>query len=151
MNEINKTVILAELENLERKRERLAASLHEVTCVIEVLKKTIEHFDPTSKRRVVRQEVLNVDADELRGKSLEDALIYVAKRNDGIVRSSSVRPLLVESGVLRVKQTSHALSVALRTSEYFESVTRGKYRLRDHVGDFAMGARGPSTSIKAVK
>ena len=53
--------------------------------------------------------MLDISLDELRGKSLDDALIYIAERNAGVLPSSAARGLLVEAGVLTGSQVGNAL------------------------------------------
>ena len=131
MTEINKSAIINELTSLKKKRDRLSASLQETTSLIGNLQNTLEHFSPKSKKRVPKVEMLKIDPDALRGKSLDDVLVYLAEQNDGIVKNYAVRPLLVDAGILRGKRPEHALSVALRNSERFESVSRGQFKLVD--------------------
>ena len=129
MNDINKTSIMNELESLKKKRDRLKASLHGVISLIEHLQKTVEHFNPKPKTRTRKSEDLKIDPDTLKGKTLADALEYLAEQNNGIVKNYVVRPILVEAGILRGKHPEHALSVALRNSEQFEPVSRGQFKL----------------------
>ena len=83
MTEINMESILKEIVCLEKKRDRLSAALHEVTSMLDHLQKTVEHFSPKPKKRAPTVAVLNIDPDTLRGKTLAEALVYLAKQNDG--------------------------------------------------------------------
>ena len=46
---------------------------------------TSEYFNPTQKRMPKRLVDLGVEPDELRAMDLEDALIFIAERNNGVV------------------------------------------------------------------
>lgn len=119
------------IEQLTKRAERLRSELASVERDIGALQRTIAIFNPAPPTRVRTQEYLNVDPDELRGKRLEEALIFIAERNKGFINSRAARYVLVDAGVLRGKPatTSHALSTELRDSEKFERLARGKYRL----------------------
>ena len=129
MNDINKVSIAHELERLKKKRDRLKTSLHEVISLIDHLEKTVEHFNPKPKTRTRKVENLKIDPDTLKGKTLANALVYLAEQNNGVIKNYVVRPILVEAGILRGKHPEHMLSVALRNSEQFEPVSRGQFKL----------------------
>ena len=90
---------------------------------------------------------LDILPDELRGSPLEDALIFIAERNDGILPSTPARELLVEAGVLRGNQTGNALWLALDRSDRFTRESKGRYRLVDEPDE----TRGPAPKIRAVQ
>ena len=117
------------IASLERKIERLKTALADAEHAQNALLKAVEFFSGNSGKPRRRRVEINVDIDELGGKRLEEALIYIAERSGGEIRSGHVRPLLVDAGILRGIQTSHALSAALRLSDRFESVSRGCYKL----------------------
>ena len=131
MTDINKADILDEIVSLKKKRNRLNVSLQDTTSLLEHLQKTLEHFSPNSNKRAPKAEALRMEPDTLRGKGLTEALVYLAEQNDGIVKNYAVRPLLVDAGILQGKRPEHALSVALRNSERFESVSRGVFKMVD--------------------
>ncbi len=129
MPDFNRETVQEELVILEAKIGRLENQLAEACAKRDTLKGTIEYFNPTPKRAPKRMANLGIEPDELRGMDLEDALVYVAERNNNVVTSGTVRPMLVEAGVLTGKQIPHKLSSALRMSGRFENEQRGRYRL----------------------
>ena len=131
MTDINKTAILNEIVSLKKKRDRLNVSLQDTTSLLDHLQKTLEHFIPHSNKRAPKVEALRIEPNTLRGKGLTEALVYLAEQNDGIVKNYAVRPLLVDAGILRGDRPEHALSLALRNSERFESVSRGVFKMVD--------------------
>ena len=92
---------------------------------------------------------LDISPDELRGKPLEDALIFIAERNDGILPSTAARELLVEAGALRGNQTGNALWLALDRSERFARESKGRYRLVDEPDKMSGPAPFPIRAVEA--
>ena len=129
MPDFNRETVQEELVTLEAKIGRLENQLAEARAKRDTLKGTIEYFNPTPKRAPKRMANLGVEPDELHGMDLEDALVYVAERNNNVVTSGTVRPMLVDAGVLTGKQIHHKLSSTLRMSDRFENEQRGRYRL----------------------
>ena len=129
MPDITRESIQCEIESLQKKASRLRSQLEEVEQATSALEMTLSHFEPKPKKRVVSQEEILVTAEELAGQSLDEALVYIAKRNDGVINSRSVRPLLKDAGLLNGTQISHRLWSKLSDSDSFEQIGRGKYRL----------------------
>ena len=96
---------------------------------------TLELFQPPAPKRVRRQTALDISPDDLRGKSLDDALIFIAERNAGVLPSTAARELLVDAGVLVGSQVGNTLWNALDRSERFERESKGRYRLVDDLHD----------------
>ena len=118
-----------EIDRLNRRIERLRTALDKTEQTRDAMLKTVEYFSENNVKPRRRRVQININIEELRGKRIEEALIYIAERSGGEVRSGHVRPLLADAGILRGTQISHALSSALRMSDRFESVSRGLYRL----------------------
>lgn len=132
MPDITMDTIRKEIEVLERKAGRLRSALRDTERRRDALALTLEHFRPPEAKRARRRgAVLDISPDDLRGKTLEDALIYIAERNDGTLASTAARPVLVDAGVLRGSQVGNALWSALDRSERFEREAKGRYRLVD--------------------
>ena len=62
---------------------------------------------------------------------LEAALLAIASRNDGIVRSTPARVALIDAGVLRGNRNSasHALCTALSDSPQFVREAPGRHKM----------------------
>ena len=129
MHEITEQKIQNEIKGLQDKADRLKLTLSEIEHAIESLMGTLQHFNPEPKRYARKQPALNVNIEELAGKNLEEALIYIAESNKDQLNSRAVRPLLIEAGVLRGNQTSHTLWSHISESDRFEQIARGIYRL----------------------
>ena len=122
------------IQALDKQIERWESRLADARRKRDALKLTADYFSPataTTLRR--RRSGLNVDPDAVRGMDLEQALLFIAEHNNGIVINSEARPILVEAGVLRGKQStvSHTLCRALAESPRFSRETNGRYRLVD--------------------
>ena len=80
-----------------------------------------------------------IRADDLRGLSLEDALIRLARANDAHIDSTTIRPLLVEVELLPKDKNlaSQMLYGTLSRSHEFDRIGRGKYRAASPLLDIA--------------
>ena len=130
MPDITAHVLQVEIDTLTRKVDRLRATLEDVERRRDALVVTLQHFQqpsPSSNRR--RATTLDVEPTELQDKTLEEALIYIAERNGGIVPSTAARHVLTEAGVLTGSQIGNRLWAALDRSVRFERVAKGRYHL----------------------
>ena len=130
MPDITMHAIQAEIDTLTRKADRLRSTLDGVEQRRNALQLTLQHFQeppPTKKRK--RPVTLDVESSELQGKTLEEALIYIAEHNDEIVPSTAAREVLIDAGILKGTQIGHTLWAALGNSERFTREARGRYRL----------------------
>ena len=147
MCDITEKLIREKMESLTRKIERLQIALEAATRERDALATTLDVFQSTQPKRTHRSMALDISPEELRGKPLEDALIFIAERNDGIVPSTPARELLVEAGVLRGNQTGNALWLPLDRSERFARKSKGRYRLVDEPDEMPSSA----PKIRAVQ
>lgn len=129
MPDISEQKILHEIKTLEDKFDRLKSTLSEIAHTIEFLRGTLQHFNPEPKRYPRKQQAINVSVEDLAGKNIEEALIYIAEHNNNIINSRVARSLLVEAGILRGTQTSHTLWSHISESNRFEQIRRGCYGL----------------------
>lgn len=117
--------------DLDGKIARLKARLAETQKQREALSGTLDYFYPkkTAQKRSALQIVVN--PDELRSKTLDQALLHIAELNDGTVVSTSAREALMEAGILRGNQAtaSAALCDALSSSDQFRRESKGRYVL----------------------
>ena len=130
MPDITLPAIQSEIDSLTRKIDRLSATLKDAEQRREALALTIQHFqEPASPSRRRQSTTIDIEPTELHGKTLNEALIYIAERNDGIVQSSEARHLLTEAGLLTGSQVGNRLWSALDHSERFTRESKGRYRL----------------------
>ncbi len=121
-----------EIERLDRRIERLESQLSEFRLQREHLRGAIEYFTPKpTPKPKRRQPTIPVTADDVRGLGLEQALLFIAERCNGLVVSGPTREILIEAGILRgnPNTTSHALSKELRESPRFHQEARGRFLL----------------------
>ena len=131
MCDINAGSILEKMESLSRKIERIKANLEAAQREHDALGTTMSIFTPAEPKRSKRHLDLDITADTLRGKSLDDALMIIAEHNNGVVPSTPARELLVEAGVLQGNYARNTLWAALDRSDRFERESKGRYRLVD--------------------
>lgn len=74
------------------------------------------------------------------GKSIRAALVVVAKYNDGIVRITEAKPLLVGAGIVKGKHAWGAIYTTLSRSPEFEKVAeeKGTFRLVENTAQGAL-------------
>ena len=130
MPDITMHALQAEIDTLKRKVDRLRATLEDAEQRRDALALTLHHFQepsPPTKRR--RATTLDVEPAELQGRTLAEALIYIAEQNDGIVPSTAARQVLTDAGVLTGSQIGNRLWAALDSSDRFVRESKGRYRL----------------------
>ena len=102
MPDISADTIRAKADSLALKIKRLRDTLATTEREHAALLMTLSLFEPPAPKRSRRPAALDISPDELRGKSLDDALFLIAERNDGVLLSTAARELLVAAGVLTV-------------------------------------------------
>ena len=127
---ITMIVIQEEINTLTRKVDRMRATLEDAERRRDALALTLQHFQkPSPSAKPRRATTLDIDPDDLHGKTLDEALIYIAEQNGGIVPSTAARHVLTEAGVLTGSQVGNRLWSALDHSERFTRESKGRYRL----------------------
>ena len=125
---ITENAIREKIDDLTEKSVELKRQQEENTRHLDALNTTLRLFEsepePTTKRHDT-----NITADELRGKSLPEAVRAFAERHDGDFVSHRARPMLIEAGVVNAAQSSRLLYEYLSRANDFETVRRGVYRL----------------------
>ena len=130
MPDITMHAIQAAIDTLTRKVDRLRSTLEDTERRRDALALTLHHFqEPSHPAKRRRATTLDVEPAELQGKTLDEALIYIAEQNDGIVPSTAARQVLTDAGVLKGTQIGNRLWAALDRSDRFERVAKGQYRL----------------------
>ena len=119
----------SDIEEAATKVDRLEKMLQDARFDLDSLRHVYQRYsEPTKKLNRVRLN-LGIDPQELEGLSLEDALLRIARVNKGILISTPTRKLLEESGHLHGDQTGKDLWSTLKSSDQFEQISRGRYRL----------------------
>ena len=145
---------MSDLVRVREGLERVSAKMHRLTKALEEAQKQCEAYErvledlepkPQLKKRVRKYDKIDVPDEALNGKKLEDALIVIAERYDGILKSGPARKHLVALGMLPElgTQASAKMWAALSESEKFESVQRGAWRLIDEEGFNHNGLASP--------
>ena len=125
--------VKSDIESLNGKIERLTAQLEKAKSQRDALETVIELYVEAPKRRSKFTRDLDIDPVDLRGFEPERALIHIAERNEGELSSTGARELLERAGVLSGPKTKNDLWNILQSSESFEKVGRGRYRLVDGI------------------
>lgn len=130
MPDITANSIQSEIDTLTRKVDRIRATLKDAERRRDALTLTLQHFqEPSASAKPRRGTTLDVEPDELHGKTLDEALIYIAEQNDGMLSSTAARQVLTEARLLTGNQMGNRLWSALDRSDRFERETKGRYRL----------------------
>lgn len=121
------------LGDLENKRNRL----------VQEVDKEIEHVRATiSSLRVTEHpsDHLHLEAEpfvpefpvgKIRNMTQVQALVTIARHNNGIVRAQEAKRLLIRAGVMRqTKNSTNIIHAVIVRSEKFEKVKPGEYRLK---------------------
>jgi hypothetical protein len=120
-------------KDLLEKRERLMRPLQELDQEIEHVTATLRSIQ---KPRELAKPSLAVPADfplgKLRKLTQVQALVVIAKHNDGIIRAQEAKRLLIKAGVMReTKNSTNIIHAVIVRSEKFERVRPGEYRLKE--------------------
>ena len=130
MQHLSMESIKSDLQALEKKIERLDASLQNAKRDRDAMLLVVNRYSEKPKRRSSRKNDLGVDPDEIRGMSLESALIHIAEQNDGELVSTNARELLEKAEILSGEKTARILWLYLKSSGQFKkNGGRGIYKL----------------------
>ncbi len=119
---------------LHEEREKTVSKYDKAQAAADTLRREVEAYDLLIARHTPRKPRkrkpvdLHVTTAEIEGMKLEPALLYIADRNDGLIKSTPARQLLTDAGILNGRgeqQLYHFLS----NSPRFENVHRGLYRV----------------------
>ncbi|MDE0103370.1 MAG: hypothetical protein OXN89_13415 [Bryobacterales bacterium] len=135
MQQLPLEALVAESDSLGRKIERLRKALTEAEHTHDAMQVVIKHFSDQSQNVVQPNLDSGIDPEHLRGMDLGSALIHIAEHNNGQLRSTTARKLLEASEILTGPHSANAIWTFLQSSERFEKVARGRYRLVDAEGD----------------
>jgi hypothetical protein len=120
-------------KDLLEKRERLMRPLQELDQEIEHVTATLRSIQ---KPRDLAKPFVAVPVDfplgKLRKLTQVQALVVIAKHNNGIIRAQEAKRLLINAGVMRqTKNSTNIIHAVILRSEKFERVRPGEYRLKE--------------------
>ena len=120
----------------DHKRDLLAKREH-LLRPLQALDQEIEHVSATLRSLQGDSRKVEVPANDfpvgkLRKLTQVQALIVIAKHNNGIVRAQEAKRLLIKAGVMReTKNSTNIIHAVILRSEKFERVRPGEYRLKE--------------------
>jgi hypothetical protein len=118
-------------------RKELLAKRERLTLPLQELDQEIEHITATMRSLQKPVKKLESAADDfpigqLRKLTQVQALVVIAKHNNGIVRAQEAKRLLIRAGVMReTKNSTNIIHAVIIRSEKFERVRPGEYRLKE--------------------
>jgi hypothetical protein len=121
-------------QDLLAKRERLVRPLQELDQEIEHVTAALRSIQKTNTLSFPKEELFPIA--KLRKLTQVQALVVIAKHNDGIVRAQEAKRLLIRAGVMRqTKNSTNVIHAVIVRSEKFERVRPGEYRLKSEPQD----------------
>ena len=119
--------LVAQVADLERQLSEARKDLAAVNRSLELLNPS-----PNSSAAVEHRPDLGVEIEEIQGQEILDALLLIARKNNGVLRTRQARKLLQQAELLPAgPRSSNILWKAIVQSEMFEHVKQGEYRLRE--------------------
>lgn len=116
--------------DLHAKREKLLRPLQEVDKDLENVTATLAAV-LRSGTPEEKENAIGFPVKKLRGLTHTEALIEIAKYNDGVLKAQEAKVIMIGAGVMRnTKNSTHMVHGAIARSEAFERIGRGEYRLK---------------------
>lgn len=116
-------------KSLLERRERLMRPVQELDQEIEHVTATLRSIQKTNTLSFPKEELFPIA--KLRKLTQVQALVVIAKHNEGIVRAQEAKRLLIKAGVMRqTKNSTNIIHAVILRSEKFERVRPGEYRLK---------------------
>ena len=76
------------------------------------------------------QKLIDSSIDAVQGMEPEEALVHIAKSNNGELNSTASRKILEKAGILTGENTQNAMWAILKSSKHFKKLEgRGRYAL----------------------
>ena len=133
------------IEQLIEHRKQLSASVEEMEEEIEHVSATIASLQKRAANAPITPAPLpalrpspveSMPIAKLRGLTQVQALVTIARHNEGIVRAQEAKRLLIRAGVMReTKNSTNIIHAVILRSEKFDRVRPGEYRLRESASD----------------
>ena len=119
-----KRELMEKREKLLRPLQQLDKDLDAVTGAITAMQRFAHMPEPAP--------ALEFPITQLRGLTQVQALVAIAKHNDGIIRAQEAKRMLIKAGVMReTKNSTNIIHAVILRSEKFERVRPGEYRLKE--------------------
>ena len=126
---------------LQKKIEELAKPLSQAQEDLRSVQGTIAYYErairtaPTSQNFVrTGKPIVTVavfSAASLRGLSHKKAVVAIARHNGGIIKAQEAKRMMIQAGIMRdTKNSTHMVHNAIITSDRFERIGRGEFRLK---------------------
>ncbi len=117
-------------KDLLEKRERLAQPLLELDQEIQHVDGTLRSLQKNHTISFPKEDLFPIA--KLRNLTQVQALVLIAKHNNGIVRAQEAKRLLIRAGVMRqTKNSTNVIHAVIVRSEKFERVRPGEYKLKE--------------------
>lgn len=141
------------LGDLEAKRSRL---VQEVEKEIEHVRATIASLKNTSLSAerfgdlfVSGPVMSEFPLAKIRNMTQVQALVTIAKHNNGIIHAQEAKRLLIKAGVMRqTKNSTNIIHAVIVRSEKFEKVKPGEYRLKEFSPKVVDGSNLTGTAVQ---
>jgi len=146
-------------ESLRTKIEETKVSLAEHEEDLRGFMRIIAFYERSLATRGTAQRSMDIGfvkagifgASNLRGMSHRKAVIAIARNNGGIVRAQEAKRLMIQAEVMKdTKNATHMVHNAIITSERFERIGRGEYRLKTN-GPSAPGTPALTAGVFSAK
>lgn len=128
-------------KDLLEQRERLMRPVQELDQEIEHLTATLRSITKTHAQSPFFPKEDLFPIAKLRKLTQVQALVAIAKHNEGIVRAQEAKRLLIKAGVMRqTKNSTNIIHAVIVRSEKFERVRPGEYQLKEMMGPPSISA-----------
>ena len=111
------------------KRDRAKQHLADLEKELDALTITLRLLRANKLAPEAELSFVNVPASELKGKKLEDALVFIAERNGNTLRVRYAKKALIEALVVSEKNAAASIYTAIARSERWEKIDSGFYKL----------------------
>lgn len=127
-------------ESVRRKIEETKTSLAQAEEDLHNIIGTISFYERNLPMREIARPSMNLapmkpmgtfGPSSLHGMSHRQAVVAIAKHNNGTIKAQEAKRLMIQAGVMRdTKNSTHMVHNAIITSERFERIGRGEFRLK---------------------
>ncbi|HET9308796.1 MAG TPA: hypothetical protein VFO46_22465 [Candidatus Sulfotelmatobacter sp.] len=126
------------LEEARRKFEDARSAITQAEQDIQSLQGAIEFYERNLPMREIARQAFNVLGavvkpleSVLQGMSHRQAVIAIAKHKGGVIKAQDAKQIMIRAGVMKnTKNSTHMVHNAIISSERFDRIGRGEYRLR---------------------